>query len=55
MMDWRGVSQLARAAGAEIREGLLGKPVKPARFGVPFDPFIETSSLESLELGPELV
>jgi len=54
MMDWRGVSQLARAAGAEIGEGLLGKPVKSAGFGVALDPFIEASSLESLEPGPEL-
>ena len=55
MMDWRGVSQLARAAGAEIGEGLLGKRVKPARFGVPLDPLVEASRLESLEPGPELV
>jgi hypothetical protein len=54
MMDWRGVSQLARAAGAEIGEGLLGNPVKPARFDVPLDPFIEASGLESLEPSPEL-
>jgi hypothetical protein len=28
-------------------------PVKPARFGVPLDPLIEATSLESLEPGPE--
>ncbi len=54
MMDWRDVSQLARAAGAEIGEGLLGEPVKSARLGVSIDPFVETGSLESLEPGPEL-
>ncbi len=54
MMDWRGVSQLARAARAEIGKGLLGEPVKSARFGVPLGPLVEASSLESLEPGPEL-
>ena len=48
-----GVSQLARAAGTDIGEGLIGKPVKSARFGVPLDPLVEASRLESLEPGPD--
>jgi hypothetical protein len=54
MIDWRGVSQLARAAGAEIGESQSSKPVKSASFGVPFDPVVEARSLELLEAGPEL-
>ena len=54
MQDWRSVSQLACAAGAEIGEGQSSEPVKSAGVGVPFNLLIEAGSVESFEPGAEL-
>jgi hypothetical protein len=53
MRGQRSVSHLARPPGSEIRKGLLGKPIEPARFSVPLDPLVEASSLELIKPSPD--
>ena len=50
-MGRRNASQLARAAGSEIRKSLLGKLIEAARLGVALNPLIEARGLEFLEPG----
>ena len=54
MWDWRGASQLPRAAGAEIGQRLFGEPIESACFCVPLDAFVEAGSVKGLEPRAEL-
>ena len=51
MPDWRDVSQLPRATGAESRKRLLSQPVESAGGSVLFDLLVEMNRFEFLEPG----
>jgi len=51
---WRNVSQLSRAAGAEIGEGQCSEAVKSAGFCVPLDRFVKARSIKRFKPSPEL-